>query len=64
MLMVTVVRQMVLGCSKYVDGYCGKTLCYSGVLRMLMVTVVRHMLLGCSKYVDGYCGKTYVTRVF
>ena len=25
MLMVTVVRQMILGCSKYVDGYCGKT---------------------------------------
>ena len=25
MLMVTVVRQMVLGCCKYVDGYWGKT---------------------------------------
>ena len=25
MLMVTVVRQMVLGCSTYVDGYWGKT---------------------------------------
>ena len=25
MLMVTVVRHMLLGCSKYVDGYCGKT---------------------------------------
>ena len=25
MLMVTVVRHMLLGCYKYVDGYCGKT---------------------------------------
>ena len=25
MLAVTVVRQMVLGCSKYVGGYCGMT---------------------------------------